>query len=879
MQVNIMKNEIPSLIKKVDWTFLIKNGILNKSEKETIVNFENKRIRDIFRDLRVIIERNLRMIYKKKISNQRESISYMLGQLQLNKILPPQIHSFYHLIRASANAHSHANEKYDYEDIHESLVFDIVFSVFLELLKWVESIQLGNKKTKNSELEYRIKDIKTKLREIHSDSLMDFNFSNFVNPNFLLDAFNKKEEQQIDFSEFLRTLSEKLKDGMFLILMGDSGIGKSTIIAAINHKINNLDFLSELIPIIIPLRGFPKEKEMILQNLKNNIYEFIKQEIDDNIEDLIKEGKVIFLLDGLDEYFVKVNNNIGRIDTIIESLNQLQKRYGWNIILTTRFTIWSSKKHISYKINEEQIYIIDNFSDDQIEEWVRKRLQKKGIIGYGYKEIIKILKSKIHKEILRTPLYLSLLFENIDQFLNLEDKLSLTFQLYQIIIKNDIRKYLNVTPYDISSDFLKKILYNASLEANISSEFSFTNSFKNKSIFTKEEEIYLNNLSKKPEEIRSLFRSFSFFTLNQNNQDLIKFSHQNFSDYLIAKAAFKEISHKLYDDKNKITNHFFTAKSLNLNSFNFFLDILNKKLPQSYFKFFKFSDFESFLNIPCDSFLFQELLNLYGRVFENSPQFKTQLEILLKKSFENKRDLLFDYYTFAQPIQTFFLLENSFDFLKDNHFNVIDLRNFPYKNFPAPLFEQKKLRSLIIYGWKNLCYISEEIGELTNLRYLVLKDNSIEKIPKKMVELKKLYHINLNRNKIYEIPNEIIILPRLHTLKIAFNPIRKLKVFWNKSPKLTNLVIDWNNFEIFLKNNHFPETFTSLIILLKSISDKGSALSEKSPKRYLSSNFENLKEKILVDSNLLKRDYEEIHFKKINRIELNDLFKSMCLNY
>jgi len=74
----------------------------------------------------------------------------------------------------------------------------------------------------------------------------------------------------------------------------------------------------------------------------------------------------------------------------------------------------------------------------------------------------------------------------------------------------------------------------------------------------------------------------------------------------------------------------------------------------------------------------------------------------------------------------------------------------------------------------NLIPIPPEIGRLTNLKFLDLSFNRLEKIPPEMGELKSIKWLNLSNNKITELPSALDKLIMLVCLNLKLNPIRKI---------------------------------------------------------------------------------------------------------
>lgn len=85
----------------------------------------------------------------------------------------------------------------------------------------------------------------------------------------------------------------------------------------------------------------------------------------------------------------------------------------------------------------------------------------------------------------------------------------------------------------------------------------------------------------------------------------------------------------------------------------------------------------------------------------------------------------------------------------------------------------------------NLTEIPESIGNLIDLKYLILNNNNLIKIPESIGNLKNLNTLHLTNNNLYEIPDAIGNLKNLFKLNLSENKIenlpRSIRIF-SKSP-------------------------------------------------------------------------------------------------
>lgn len=74
-------------------------------------------------------------------------------------------------------------------------------------------------------------------------------------------------------------------------------------------------------------------------------------------------------------------------------------------------------------------------------------------------------------------------------------------------------------------------------------------------------------------------------------------------------------------------------------------------------------------------------------------------------------------------------------------------------------------------GGNKIKEIPESIGNLNELKALVLCDNLIEKLPVSMARLKNLKSLSLHKNLLRTLPRELITLKNLTELSLRDNPL------------------------------------------------------------------------------------------------------------
>ena len=209
-----------------------------------------------------------------------------------------------------------------------------------------------------------------------------------------------------------------------LIILGKPGAGKSTFLQHIIIECNNGNLLSDRVPILIKLRDYVRKARRDENfNFKHHIYSFIKDISQREVETLLNEGRVLLLLDGLDEVpEADVDKVIDEINWLIDD-NPLN-----NVIITCRL------QGQKYKFNDFTYLEIADFDEAQIlvfaEKWFAARynnhLQKGKVKAQKFMGQLKLPENKHILELVTTPLLLSLvckIFSAKHQFYSKRHKL------------------------------------------------------------------------------------------------------------------------------------------------------------------------------------------------------------------------------------------------------------------------------------------------------------------------------------------------------------------------------------------------------------------------------------------------------------------------
>ena len=147
-----------------------------------------------------------------------------------------------------------------------------------------------------------------------------------------------------------------------LMMLGKPGAGKTTFLQHLVIECNNGNLLADRVPIFIKLRDFVrKAKKTGDFSLKHHISSYLQGCTQSKIEALLTTGKVLLLLDGLDEV-PEVDDNavVDEIEEFIDNYDQNQ------LIITCRI------KAQKYKFNCFTYVEVADFNWEQIAAFSRK---------------------------------------------------------------------------------------------------------------------------------------------------------------------------------------------------------------------------------------------------------------------------------------------------------------------------------------------------------------------------------------------------------------------------------------------------------------------------------------------------------------------------
>jgi predicted NACHT family NTPase len=185
-----------------------------------------------------------------------------------------------------------------------------------------------------------------------------------------------------------------------LMVLGKPGAGKTTFLKYLAMQCIEGEFQKERFPIFITLKEFAEapEKPNLLKYITERLSECDLTDADVKAKQLLKQGKVLVLLDGLDE--VREENTKSVLDQVQEFSYQFSTN---QLIITCRI---AAKEYTFQGFTEVEVA---DFDSEQIATFAQNWFQSKKDAVKGKRFIEKLEENKPIQELATNPLLLTLL--------------------------------------------------------------------------------------------------------------------------------------------------------------------------------------------------------------------------------------------------------------------------------------------------------------------------------------------------------------------------------------------------------------------------------------------------------------------------------------
>ena len=365
--------------------------------------------------------------------------------------------------------------------------------------------------------------------------LDDVSVRDFANPDNLEQLFRQKGRPSF-LSEAKRHDGLSVaKDEQYLMVLGGPGIGKSTFLRKLGleaFKGQSGQLQSEQIPVFIELKTFS------CGDLKTAIakaFEICDLPAAEAVTDsMLKDGKLMILLDGLDE-------------VPSQSLNQVSEHIEAFVTQYSKNTFVASCR-TAYRRSFKQFrdVTIADFDDKQIEQFIRQwfsvESDEETSIADRYWEMLQRSENTATKELAQTPLLLTFLCLVYDRKQILPRLRSTLYGEALDILLKDWAAEKRLSPDPIYDDFhpeLEKVL----LGQIAYDSFKDDSLFFSKSKITEDIATFLSDTLDAPEQLDSV----AVLTAIEQQQGILverttnfySFSHLTLQEYLTASYIVK----------------------------------------------------------------------------------------------------------------------------------------------------------------------------------------------------------------------------------------------------------------------------------------------------------------------------------------------------
>ncbi len=324
-----------------------------------------------------------------------------------------------------------------------------------------------------------------------------------------------------------------------IVILGEYGCGKTTFCQKYAHDLadrymNNYEKSDFRIPIVIKLSGYgksPNIKKSLIEELQKQSCEIENFE---TISKLNGEGKLLFILDGLDEALPQGGDD--PTTKLFNSITQFAHEKS-KIILTCRTEFFRTSQEIidllQYPDRRKSSIVVSlkKLNTLQIKEYLQKKFPEKWNCFWP-----KIGEVPGLKDLARRPVLLNIITDHLPSLLKNKQEVDTSF-LYEHCIKDELkRKVLNIETTIESEERLSLMR-----ELAIRMYRRGGNEIRHEMIPNK---LYFEKLfgPLRGKELREYVHDFlSCSFLARDNDGFYSFSHSSFKDFFVAGVLLDEI--------------------------------------------------------------------------------------------------------------------------------------------------------------------------------------------------------------------------------------------------------------------------------------------------------------------------------------------------
>ncbi|MGL5833179.1 MAG: NACHT domain-containing protein [Waterburya sp.] len=320
----------------------------------------------------------------------------------------------------------------------------------------------------------------------------------------------------------------------YLMVLGNPGTGKTTFLRKVGLEAlkgkGNGEYQHTCIPVLLELRKFRSGEINLVQALASEFQNCGLPEYQNCTEELLKKGRLLILLDGLDEV------PSDRLSEMTTQIRDLLDHYSDNRFIASCRIAAYRNFHSFQRFTD---VAIADFDDEQIETFIGKWFESHSRPEWG-QQCWEKLNSGEHnatKELTKTPLLLALLCILFKEKREFPDKRAIVYKeaFYQLLSKWDFLKKDHFSPYKEMNPKFREIMLSKIAYDNFVADNLF---FQEVEITQQIEEILGKMLpDEKFIDGRAVLRAIEeqHGVLVSRADDIYSFSHLTLQEFLTAK--------------------------------------------------------------------------------------------------------------------------------------------------------------------------------------------------------------------------------------------------------------------------------------------------------------------------------------------------------
>jgi predicted NACHT family NTPase len=364
---------------------------------------------------------------------------------------------------------------------------------------------------------------------------------------------NQKRRLQIRSSKNREGI-EVANEHQFLMVLGAPGTGKSIFLRRVGLealKGKNGKFKHQCIPVFLELKRFETNSINLKKSIAEEFQNFGFPNSDEFATKALEQGKLIVLLDGLDEI------STDQFGSAIEEIQNFVSRYDQNrFICSCRVASYNSSFQ---RFTDVELLDFDDVQIQQfIQSWFQSELDKQTETARKCWQVLNQPNHRAAKELAQNPLLLTFLCLIYNRIQDFPTNRATLYRKALDIFLDEWAAEKRVRPGEIYKGL------NTDLEKVLLSEIAYQGFVKDRVFFTSQELIeqiksFLSDTIDKPKYLdgRAVLDAIVIQQgiLVERAEDIFSFSHLIFQEYLTAQYISQD-----YREVNKLVSRYLTEQ-------------------------------------------------------------------------------------------------------------------------------------------------------------------------------------------------------------------------------------------------------------------------------------------------------------------------------